>query len=105
VADLGMYEGTLYGIAPTVNTIALFYNVAMLEDAGVRPPSTWEELHSAAEALTTEDRYGFAFSAIASYEGTFQFMPFMWSNGGDETDLDGEGVTGDSQFWSDLVRE
>src|SRR5699024_9752967 len=27
VADLGMHDGSLYGIAPTVNTIALFYNV------------------------------------------------------------------------------
>ena len=103
VADLGMHDGTLYGIAPTVNTIALFYNVEMLEDAGVEPPTTWTELRSAAEALTTEDRYGFAFSAIASYEGTFQFMPFLWSNGGDETELDGEGVLGASRFWSDCV--
>ncbi|MFC7458164.1 extracellular solute-binding protein [Brachybacterium sp. GCM10030267] len=105
VADLGMYDGTLYGIAPTVNTIALFYNVQLLEDAGVEPPTTWDELRAAAEALTTEDRYGFAFSAIASYEGTFQFMPFMWSNDGDETDLDGEGVLGASRFWSDMVRD
>lgn len=105
IADLGMYDGTLYGIAPTVNTIALFYNVAMLEEAGVQPPTTWDELRSAAEALTTEDRYGFAFSAIASYEGTWQFMPFMWSNGGDETQLDGEGVLGAAQLWSDFVAD
>ncbi|MGP9845485.1 sugar ABC transporter substrate-binding protein [Brachybacterium sp. 107] len=105
VADLGMYDGTLYGIAPTVNTIALFYNVDMLEEAGVEPPSTWDELRTAAEALTTEDHYGFAFSAIASYEGTWQFMPFMWSNGGDETDLDSEGVLGAAQLWSDFVAD
>src|SRR5699024_9567370 len=103
VADLGMHDGTLYGIAPTVNTIAWFYNVELLEDPGVEAPTTWTELRSAAEALTTEDRYGFAFSAIASYEGTFQFMPFLWSNGGDETELDGEGVLGASRFWSDCV--
>lgn len=105
VADLGMFEGTLYGVAPTVNTIALFYNVAMLDEAGVQPPTTWDELRAAAEELTTEDRYGFAFSAIASYEGTWQFMPFMWSNGGDETQLDGEGVLGAAQFWSDFVAD
>ncbi|WP_253705471.1 extracellular solute-binding protein [Brachybacterium sp. P6-10-X1] len=105
VADLGMYDGTLYGIAPTVNTIALFYDAAALEEAGIAPPTTWEELHEAAAALTTPERYGLAFSAIASYEGTWQFLPFMWTNGGDETDLDGEGVIGASRFWSDLVRE
>ena len=105
VADLGMHEGTLYGIAPTVNTIALFYDVAALDGAGIEPPQTWDELRSAAAELTTPDRYGIAFSAIASYEGTFQFMPFMWSNGGDETDLRGDGVLGASQLWADLVRD
>src|SRR5699024_2230425 len=105
VADLGMYEDTLYGIAPTVNTIALFYDAAALEEAGIAPPTTWDELREAAAALTTPERYGLALSAIASYEGTWQFLPFMWSNGGDETDLDGEGVIGASRFWSDLVRE
>ncbi|WP_114855401.1 extracellular solute-binding protein [Brachybacterium sp. YJGR34] len=105
VADLGRYDGTLYGIAPTVNTIALFYNVQLLEEAGVQPPTTWDALRSAAEAVTTEGRYGIAFSAVANYEGTWQFLPFMWSNGGEETDLSGEGVLGASQFWSDLVRD
>ena len=105
VADLGMYEGTLYGVAPTVNTIALFYDVAALEDAGLTPPTTWEELREAAAALTTPERYGLAFSAIASYEGTWQFLPFMWSNGGDETELDGAGVLGASRLWWDLVRD
>src|SRR5699024_12712274 len=95
--------GPLAVPAPTVISIASIYLVGTLEDAGVEPPTTWTELRSAAEALTTEDRYGFAFSAIASYEGTFQFMPFLWSNGGDETDLDGEGVLGASRFWSDCV--
>ena len=105
VADLGMHQGTLYGIAPTVNTIALFYDIAALDEVGLEPPRTWDELRSAAAELTTSDRYGIAFSAIASYEGTFQFMPFMWSNGGDETDLRGDGVLGASQLWADLVRD
>ncbi|OUD88067.1 Bacterial extracellular solute-binding protein [Clavibacter michiganensis subsp. michiganensis] len=39
VVDAGTYEGKTYGLAPTVNTIALFYNKAMLADAGSsRPP-------------------------------------------------------------------
>ncbi|MFJ6043049.1 extracellular solute-binding protein [Brachybacterium paraconglomeratum] len=105
VADLGMHQGTLYGTAPTVNTIALFYDIAALDEVGLEPPRTWDELRSAAAELTTSDRYGIAFSAIASYEGTFQFMPFMWSNGGDETDLRGDGVLGASQLWADLVRD
>lgn len=101
----GTYEGKVYGIAPTVNTIALFFNTAMLEEAAIEPPTTWEELTAAAKALTHDDVYGLAFSAIATYEGTWQFLPFMWSNGGDETDLATPEVAGAAQLWADLVAD
>ena len=51
------------------------------------PPTTWEELRTAAKKLTSGKQYGMAFSAPANYEGTWQFLPFMWSNGGDEKDI------------------
>jgi multiple sugar transport system substrate-binding protein len=105
IADLGMLDGTLYAIAPTVNTIALFFNVPMLEKAGIDPPTTWEETREAARALTGDGTYGIAFSAIATYEGTFQFMPFMWSNGGDEKDLATPEVAGAAEFWSQLLQD
>jgi len=105
ILDAGTFEGKVYGLAPTVNTIALFYNTAMLADAGVEPPTTWDELTSAAKALTHDDVYGIAFSAIATYEGTWQFLPFMWSNGGDETDISTPEVAGAAQLWADLVSD
>ncbi|WP_298803564.1 extracellular solute-binding protein [uncultured Pseudokineococcus sp.] len=73
VVDANTYEGELYGLQPTTNTLALFYDPAALEEAGVEPPTTWDELRSAAETLTEGDRYGIAFSAPPSYEGTWQF--------------------------------
>ncbi|WP_344358773.1 sugar ABC transporter substrate-binding protein [Brachybacterium phenoliresistens] len=105
VAELGRYEGTLYGVAPTVNTIALFCNTALLEAAGVAPPTTWDELREAARALTGDGVYGLAFSAIATYEGTWQFLPFMWSNGGDETAIAEPGTTEASALWAEFVAE
>lgn len=105
IAELGMLDGELYGVAPTVNTIALFYDVDMLEEAGVAPPTTWEETREAAKALTTEEHYGLAFSAISTYEGTWQFMPFMWSNGGDEDHLERPEVAEAAQFWLDLLED
>lgn len=105
VADVGMYDGKLYGIAPCVNTIALFYDAAALDRAGVSTPSTWDELRDAAKELTGDGRYGLAFSAIATYEGAFQFLPFMWSNGGDETRLEDPKVYEASSFWADLVAD
>jgi multiple sugar transport system substrate-binding protein len=42
----------IYGLPLTVDARALFYNRALLEAAGVEPPTTWEELREAAVALT-----------------------------------------------------
>ncbi len=87
ILEAATYEGEVYGLAPTVNTLGIYYNKDLLPAAGVQPPTTWEELKAAAAKLTEGDRYGVAFSGIATYEGSWQFLPFMWSNGGDETDL------------------
>lgn len=105
ILDAGTFEGKVYGLAPTVNTIALFYNTALLTESGLEPPTTWDELKSTAKALTHDDVYGVAFSAIATYEGTWQFLPFMWSNGGDETDIATPAVAGAAQLWADLVAD
>ena len=53
-----IYEDGVYGLPYACNTIALFYNVDMLEEAGVEVPTTWEELVDAAEKLTTEEHTG-----------------------------------------------
>ncbi|NNH04882.1 extracellular solute-binding protein [Microbacterium ulmi] len=97
------WEGEVYGLGPQVNTLGLFYNAEMLAAAGLEPPTTWDELKATAAALRQGDVYGVAFSAAASYQGTWQFLPFMWSNGGDETDLTSPEVAEAAQLWVDLV--
>lgn len=93
--DAATLDGELYGIAPTANTLALFYNEDLLQAAGLTPPTTWDELRTTAAALTSGDTYGLAFSAPDTGEGTWQFLPFMWSNGADETDLS-DGAAGEA---------
>ncbi|TDU83372.1 carbohydrate ABC transporter substrate-binding protein (CUT1 family) [Kribbella voronezhensis] len=104
MVDATSYQGKLYGLAPVTNTIALFYNKTMLADAGVQPPKTWDELKAAAKKLTKPGRYGMAFNANATYEGSWQFLPAMWTNGGDETDLKSPQVAEALQLWVDLVK-
>ncbi|MGP5052062.1 ABC transporter substrate-binding protein [Brachybacterium alimentarium] len=50
----------LYGLA-----YGMYYNVQMFEDAGIEPPTTWEEMVEAAKALTDEDKgvYGMSLAA------------------------------------------
>ena len=105
VVDASTYQGKLYGLQPITNTIGLFYNKAILDKAGIKPPTTWDELKSAAKQLTQGKRYGIAFSAPANYEGTWQFLPFMWSNGGDEKDIATPQTAAALQLLVDLVKD
>ena len=105
ILDAATYDGEIYGLGPAVNTLGLFYNVDVLKEAGIEPPTTWDELKESSAALTEGDRYGLAFSSIANYEGTWQFLPFMWTNGGDETELDSPENAEALQLWVDLIDE
>ena len=104
VVDASTYKGKLYGLQPITNTIALFYNKDILDKAGVKPPKTWDELRATAKKLTRGKQYGIAFSAPATYEGTWQFLPFMWSNGGDEKNIATPETAGALQLLVDLVQ-
>ncbi|MGW0207438.1 sugar ABC transporter substrate-binding protein [Streptomyces sp. NPDC003233] len=104
ILSAGTYNGKVYGLAPYVSTIALFYNKDMLAKAGVAVPRTWDELKTAAARLTRPGRYGMAVDANATFEGTWQFLPFLWSNGGDEKHLDTPQAAQALQLWVDLVR-
>ena len=82
------YEGGLYGLQPVTNTVGLFYNKDILDRGrgeSRRRPGT--SSRTAAKQLTTGKQYGVAFAAPANYEGTWQFLPFMWSNGGNEKNI------------------
>jgi multiple sugar transport system substrate-binding protein len=105
VVDASTYQGKLYGLQPITNTIGLFYNKDILDKAGVQPPTTWDELKAAAKRLTSGKQYGIAFSAPANYEGTWQFLPFMWSNGGDEKNIATPQTAAALQLLVDLVKD
>ncbi|MEW1690112.1 ABC transporter substrate-binding protein [Streptomyces sp. NPDC091265] len=105
IVNFGSYEGTYYGAARTVNTLALFYNKDTLDKAGLKVPTTWDEMQSTAKKLTQGKRYGLALSAGGAEDGVFQFTPFMWSNGGDETKLDSPQVAGALDYWKGLLKD
>ncbi|MFJ4689332.1 extracellular solute-binding protein [Streptomyces sp. NPDC088789] len=104
ILSAGTYKGKVYGLAPNVSTVTLFYNKDMLAKAGVAVPRSWDELKTAAAKLTRPGRYGMAVDANATFEGSWQFLPFLWSNGGDETHLDTPQAAQALQLWVDLVK-
>jgi multiple sugar transport system substrate-binding protein len=71
-------DGKAYGYPKDGNTLGMAYNSDLLSAAGVEPPTTWDELVSAAEALKGQD-----------LEAPFCFSPsldralmFIYQNGG-----------------------
>ena len=100
-----MYNGKLYGVPFGANCLALFYNTQMLEEAGLQPPETWEELRETAKKLTKNGVYGFGFSNIQSEEGTFNDLVFIYSSGADETHLGSEAGISAYTFVRDLIAD
>jgi alpha-glucoside transport system substrate-binding protein len=50
--ELGSVDGTLYGfLFKAANKSTVWYNVAAFEDAGVEPPTTWDEFLEAAKTI------------------------------------------------------
>ena len=58
------------------------------------PPKTWEELKSAAEKLTTKDRYGIVLPVEKTAYTLFNWWPFMWMDDADIYDADGNVTAG-----------
>jgi len=103
IVDAGKFQGQTYGIAPGVNGLALYYNKDLLSKAGLTPPSTWDELVADAKKLTSPPRYGMAFSAVGTEEGSFQFEPFFWTAGADLAKLDSPQAVQALTLWKTLV--
>lgn len=68
-----MLDGKVYGVPFGSNCLGLYYNEDMLKEAGVEVPTTWNELRSAAKALTKGQVSGLTFCSLQNEEGTFNF--------------------------------
>lgn len=99
-------DGRIYGLPNNSNCLALVCNMDLLEKAGfTEPPTTWEELEKIAAATTDPSNsvYGFAMSAISNEEGTFQFIPWLYSAGAKVSALNTPESVRALTFLSDLV--
>jgi multiple sugar transport system substrate-binding protein len=105
VLSAGEFEGDTYGAPIGANTLALFYNKALFKAAGLQPPATWDELTAAARSLSTSDVKGIGFSAFASEEGTFQFLPFFWGAGADLDDVASTDAVAALELWKRWVED
>jgi len=98
-------NGKMYGLPVGSNDLALFYNKTMLAAAHLSPPKTWSQLLVDAKTLTHGHTFGFVFSAPNNEQGTWQFAPFLWTNGGSYTKFGSPESVAALTLWKNLVKE
>jgi ABC-type glycerol-3-phosphate transport system substrate-binding protein len=69
-------QGSLYALPLSIDTLALFYNRALFDKAGVAlPPATWEEFQGIVPKLTATDGKGNITQAAAALGGSLKSVP------------------------------
>ena len=83
-------DGTIWAVPDLASARALYYNKDILDAAGVAVPTTWEELTAACEAIKAYDPDIYPWGVdMTTDEGQACFAYYIWNNGGDFTDADG----------------
>jgi multiple sugar transport system substrate-binding protein len=102
-------DGTVYAVPANLATLMLYYNVALLSEAGLdAPPATMEEFRSYAVQLTDQEagQYGVA---LADHATIAMWPILIWADGGDIVGADGCSMLDDPatieavRSWADLV--
>lgn len=98
-------DGRLYGLPFGSNCLMLFYNEDMLAAADCEVPATWPELVDVAQKTTTGNVYGLGLSGLQNEEGTFQFLPWLWSSGATSYEINSEGGIKALTLYQELIAE
>ncbi|MFI9149244.1 extracellular solute-binding protein [Streptomyces sp. NPDC053367] len=83
------YEGKVYGVPFTTDTLALVYNKELFAKAGVDAPQTWDELKKAAATIKAK-------TGVDGYWGSTQAyyaQSFLHGEGTDTVDVEAKKIT------------
>ncbi|WP_219412584.1 ABC transporter substrate-binding protein [Pseudonocardia nigra] len=81
-------DGQSFGIPHLADAYAVYYNRALLDEAGLAVPTTWAEMESTAAALAGDGRAGLAVSGIEGAEGATGLQIRMLAAGAEPTEID-----------------
>ncbi len=95
--DQSVVDGTVWAVPDLASARALYYNVDILAEVGVEVPTTWEELLDVSQKI-----YDFYNGEVYPWgvdmttdEGQACFSYYIWNNGGDFTDAEGNWTLND----------
>jgi len=87
--NTNIVNGTVFGVPWYVETRLLYYRTDIAEKAGItKPPATWDDLTAMAKAMQAKGGAKWGLSLGTKYWG--EYLPFLWSNGGDVMDAQGK---------------
>lgn len=114
IVGLYNYDGKQFAVPKDYDTIALWYNKTMFDEAGISYPDdtwTWDTFADAAKKLTKDDgsQYGFAMATSNNQDGWYNIV---YSMGGeiindakDQSGLDNPNTIKAIKFISDLAKD
>jgi sn-glycerol 3-phosphate transport system substrate-binding protein len=107
------FNGQVYGIPFHNSTPLLYYNKAMLDRAGLKPPRNWDEVVDVAGKLSdpAKDQWGIMLPTINTDYCGWILISLVYANGGrfyndeypGEVYYNTPTTIGALQFWQDLV--
>ncbi|WP_156725249.1 extracellular solute-binding protein [Streptomyces apocyni] len=89
LVDGAKVDGKLYGVPQVTDALALLYNQDVFDKAGVEVPTTWEELSKAAKTIKKKT----GVDGIYLNPDSYFALPFLYGEGGQMVDVDGEKIT------------
>ena len=90
--DQSIIDDTVWAVPDLASARALFYNVDILNEAGVEVPTTWAELQDVSQAIIDYydgEIYPWGID-MTTDEGQAAFAYYTWGNGGGFVDANGD---------------
>jgi multiple sugar transport system substrate-binding protein len=110
--DAATVGGKLVVVPFELNPVGLYYRKDFFAKAGIKPPTNWADLRSAAKELTQGKRTGITIEPAAGAYGNFAWFPFLWSAKGEVVDKDWKKsalrtpqAAEAFELWGNLVRD
>lgn len=85
-------NGKHYGIPDDSYVMVLNYNKKIFAEAGLQPPTTWDELLETAKTLTKPDQNQWGMNLLIAEWTEWWFEYFVWQAGGDLTAQNEDGT-------------
>jgi N,N'-diacetylchitobiose transport system substrate-binding protein len=88
LVDAGTIDDKLYGMPWYAGVRSVIYRTDVFEKAGVKPPTTWDELVKVGDTLKAKDPKMVTFPVAGDSE--YGVYPFVWGNKGEIAEQDGD---------------